>query len=60
MYAHLGDAVETKVFTEVGQDFSTPNAKRVTFNTLECGHVLQRKEVSQPAPEEDDQSTEKD
>jgi hypothetical protein len=51
MYVHLGDAVETKVIKEVGQDYSTSSAKRMVLKTLECGHILQRKEVTQHEPE---------
>lgn len=58
MYVHLGDAVETKVIKEVGQDYSTSSAKRMVLKTLECGHVLQRKEVTQHKPESGSQSTE--
>lgn len=48
MYVHLGEVIEAKVVKEVGQSFSTPDAKYTVFRTLECGHIMERQEVQSP------------
>ena len=47
IYVHLGDVVEAKVVKEVGHGFSTPDAEYAIIRTLECGHVMEKQQVSQ-------------